>query len=143
MTRVVIFAPRGAVASDLADADPSATIALVRWGDRTEVTPDGTVILAQPVFSSRIVAALSRTLPGRMLVRILPIDTGVRFWRSTRRSAEIAALIRDADLIVAAERDAGFAVWQWHGRAGAARAVRGFPAARTWLRQRRQSGAVT
>lgn len=143
MTRVVIFAPRGADASDLVDADPSATVAVVRWGDRAAVSQDGTVTLAKPVLSSRFVAALSHTLPGRMLVRILPIDTGVRFWRSTRRSAEIAALVGHADLLVAADRDAGFAVWQWHRRADAARAVRGFPAARTWLRQRRQSGRVT
>jgi hypothetical protein len=139
MMHIVVFAPQdGDVRAALSDLLPTDELIVVRWqGGDIEV---GAIQVAEHPLAKRLVEALSRTLPGRMLVRVLPLDTGARFWRSTRRSAEIARRVHEADLLVAAERDAGFAVWQWLRRAGvpSPAGVRGFPAARTWIEKRRQ-----
>jgi hypothetical protein len=137
MTRVVVFSAHGGdVLRSLPEPGPADEMTVVRFGPGAQ---DATAVEDhQSVSSERLVTSLSRSLPGRLIVRALPLDTGARFWRSTMRSPAIAELVDRADLLVAADRDSGFAVWQWRRRVGKnLAAVRGIPAARTWLEQRR------
>lgn len=70
----------------------------------------------------KLVNALWRSAAGRTLVRISPFDQSRRFWRAVRRQPRAFDVVRDADVIVAADRDAIWAAWHL------ARATRG-PAA--------------
>jgi hypothetical protein len=133
MTRVVVFAPQGvSLENALPDLGASHHVLLVRWcGDPSD--DEAIVCLPRGRRAEQWARRLSATLPGRVLARLLPLDAGVRFWQASKRSQKVADGVRRADLLVAAERDAGFAVWRWHRRTGAAHAVRGLPAARTWI----------
>lgn len=141
MMRVVVFAPNGIAHATLAELESTAQVTVVRW-QNDEPAPEATLGIARPARGKRVVDTLSRTLPGRMLVRILPLDTGARFWSASRGSAVLAERVGHADLLVAAERDAGFAVWNWmrrRRRASPVAAVRGIPATRAWLARSRSS----
>ena len=136
--RVVVFLPRGETVRQMPVLESANTITFVCW---SQASSDADVIaVAESRVGTGLTAVLSRTLPGRMLTRMLPLDTGVRFWRATARSEQVSVAVRGADLIVAADRDAGFAVWKWLRRCEQPRpaAVRGFAAARAWI-ARRQS----
>ena len=134
--RIVVFAPRGGSTSDL-PLDPDDRVTVVCWQDASADAVEQVITVPEHPLSRRVLTVLGTSLPGRMLTRILPLDTGSRFWRATSTSAAVADQVRKADLIVAAERDAGFAVWRWRRRGGASGAVRGYPAARVWIRRRR------
>lgn len=138
--RVVVFAPNGIAAEVLAELGSTAQVIVVRWNNG-EPASDWAHAIVRPPGAQRFVDKLSGTLPGRMVVRMLPVDTGARFWRASRRSSALTEHVRHADLLVAAERDAGFAVWKWmrRSRRASLAAVRGIPAARTWIAQRRSS----
>jgi hypothetical protein len=133
--RIVIFSPTGSYGADslpaLTDAD---SVTVVSWGS-IGAPSDDRVTVRQGALSARIVAAAARNVLLRTLVRALPLDSGSRFWRATRRDARVRNAVRAADLLVAPERDGGFAAWSWrrvaarHGRE--IPAVSGYPAART------------
>ncbi|MEV7631309.1 hypothetical protein AB0N64_02750 [Microbacterium sp. NPDC089318] len=133
--RIVIFSPTGSYGTDslpaLTDAD---SVAVVCW-DSIGVPSDDRIAVRQGALAARIVTAAARNLLLRTLVRALPIDSGSRFWRATRSDARVRIAVRAADLLVAPERDGGFAAWSWrrvaarHGRE--IPAVSGYPAART------------
>jgi hypothetical protein len=138
---IVVLAPSGRhSAEDLPGLTDEDSVTVVCWSGPAVPETDGWVTLRQSHRSARLVAALSRTLPGRMLVRVLPLDGGVRFWRASASAAEVERRIGDADMIIAAERDAGFAAWKWlqRGERGGSTtvAVRGYAAARTRIAHR-------
>lgn len=138
--RVIVFAPNGIARELLTELESTAQVTVVRWNSG-EPASDWTHAIARPPRAQRVVDRLSGSLTGRMIVRMLPLDTGARFWRASRRSSVLTERVLHADLLVAADRDAGFAVWKWMRRSSRASpaAVRGIPAARAWLAQRRSS----
>lgn len=133
--QILVFAPSGRHSPDalpeLADAD---RVTVVCWETPDAEGRDDRVTLRQAPWAARLVAALSRSLAGRMLVRVLPLDSGARFWRASVGVPEVRRRVGEADLIIAAERDGGFAAWKWlqHAeRAGSKPVVvRGYAAAR-------------
>lgn len=133
--QILIFAPSGRHTPDalpgLADTD---RVTVICWDTPDAEGLDDRVTLRQSASSARAVAALSRSLPGRMLVRLLPLDNGARFWRASVRVPEVQRRVLEADLIIAAERDGGFAAWNWLHRAARSGStpavVRGYAAAR-------------
>ncbi|WP_426183984.1 hypothetical protein [Microbacterium sp. TWP3-1-2b2] len=82
----------------------------------------------------RLRALAWRSPLGRNLVRISPFDVSRRLWRALRRNTSIAALVHDADVVVAGDRDAVFSVWRMARKPQAFgygwTAVYGFAAAR-------------
>jgi len=133
---IVVLAPSGRHSAEVLPGLTAADrVTVVCWqSSRAPQAGDEWMKLPQSPRSERLVAVLSRTLVGRMLVRLLPLDSGVRFWRASAATAEVARRISEADMIIAAERDGGFAAWKWlqHAeRAGSMPvAVRGYAAAR-------------
>ncbi|MFD1492962.1 hypothetical protein ACFSAT_09575 [Microbacterium wangchenii] len=79
-------------------------------------------------------------MPGRILIRLTPLDAGATFWRATRSTPAARGAIRTADVLVAAERDAGYAAWRWARAARRAGrdlpTVYGYPAARAAVERR-------
>lgn len=139
--RIVIFSPTGSYSSESlptrADVDE---VIVVSWTG-TGAPSDERIMVPQGSIGARIAAATRGNVMLRTVARVLPTDSGSRFWRATRRDARVRDAVRGADLIVAPERDGGFAAWSWrrvaarHGRE--VPAVSGYPAARTAIGQLR------
>lgn len=138
---IVIFSPTDSYS---AEAFPGLRsddqIVVVTWEDPM-ATAHGRIAVRQPAFGARIFSATRGNVLVRTIVRLLPTDTGARFWRATRGDSRVIDVVRSADLIVAPERDGGFAAWSWqrtakrHGRKIAA--VSGYPAARSVIARQR------
>lgn len=132
---VVVLSPAGVYdAGSLPQLSPDDRVSVVAWRG---AQPEGatTVPLTRrnrPV--DRMAAAASRSMLGRVLVRLTPLDGGAAFWRATRSDAAARAAIRSADVLVAPERDGAYAAWRWAHAARSAGsrlpAVFGYPAAR-------------
>jgi G:T-mismatch repair DNA endonuclease (very short patch repair protein) len=132
---IVVLAPSGQYSADALPALTQADqVTVVCWESRRPTDAADWVTVRESARSAWMVSMLSRSLAGRMVVRALPLDTGVRFWRASSMVPRVAQTVGEADMIIAAERDAGFAAWKWlqHSlRAGSApMAVRGYAAAR-------------
>lgn len=88
---------------------------------------------------NRIASLMEGSVLGRTVKRLTPYDGGFRFAAAARRNPAFRAAVRDADLIVALERDAVLASWtalrRW-GRPGA-RGVFGLAPARALLTSHR------
>lgn len=103
--------------------------------------PDGGAIVVPRAHRPlhRAASSLLRTLPGRVVVRLTPLDPGVLFWRATLHSPDAVASLERADLIVAGDRDTAYAAWRWarraRGTARVVRAVSGYPAGRALIEQ--------
>lgn len=78
----------------------------------------------------KLVDVLWKSVAGRTLVRIAPVDRSRRFFAAVRRARGIVAAIRDADVIVAADRDALWATWNLARAARGPQAVYGISAAK-------------
>ncbi|WP_400994010.1 hypothetical protein [Agromyces sp. GXQ0307] len=138
---VVVFSPTDSYGPDAIPAlDGNDTVTIVCWGAATELD-DGRIRVAEGALAARLVAAAARNVLARTIVRALPLDTGARFWRATRSHPGITEAVRHADLIVAPERDGGFAAWSWRRLAERKgrriTAVAGYPAARTAIARAR------
>lgn len=132
--KVVIFSPTDSYSAEMLPLTEADTVTVVCWmnhGDGGE----GRVALPQGRISTRIVAFAARNVVTRTIVRILPLDTGARFWRATRSVARVQEAVHHADLLIAPERDGAFAVWSWRRRllrkGRDIPAVSGYPAGRT------------
>lgn len=68
-------------------------------------------------FIDRISSQFQRNAVLRMLLRVSPLDRGARFWRALRRDVQVDDFLRDADLLIAGDRDANFTCWQLARRA--------------------------
>lgn len=155
MSRVVLVSPSGAVLKNLAELGLDASagaeqeeVTVLTW--ENEEGPAGVRTIALGRDDSGTVAGrlrraaqrlLSGSAGGRNLFRLTPWDGGRRLWRATRGNPAATQALRQADLIVAVERDAILTVWKSvHSRlAPRAAAVHGLPAARTVLEESRQS----
>ncbi|MEV8172862.1 hypothetical protein [Microbacterium sp. NPDC077486] len=88
---------------------------------------------------SRLARALERSVIGRNIKRLSPLDGGWRFASAARRSTELRRAAAEADLIIALERDSALAAWQvlhrW-ARPGA-RGLSGLASGRALLTSRR------
>ncbi|MGF2948495.1 hypothetical protein [Microbacterium alcoholitolerans] len=93
--------------------------------------PDGLIARWARVVNTRA----RRSVVLRMLVRISPLDAGASFWRAVRRDARVAAFMDQADLLVAADRDANYACWHL-ARKTTIPAVSGYSAAKKELQRR-------
>ena len=139
--RVVIFSPTDSYSAEvLPMLDPADRATVVRWAGDGSDEP-GRITVGQGTLSARLVAAARGNMLTRTLVRTTPLDTGARFWRATRSDARVRDAVREADLIVAPERDGGYAAWAWRrlaARKGREIAVvAGYPAARNLIGQGR------
>lgn len=137
---IVVFSPADSYSSEslpLTDADE---VTVICWRTRSDAA-ERRIAVPEGRTAARIVLAASHNVVARSIVRILPIDTGARFWRATRSDDRVQDAVRHADLLIAPERDGGFAVWSWRRRAlrwgRDIPAVSGYPAARAVIEQRR------
>ncbi|MBN8205698.1 hypothetical protein JF550_06970 [Microbacterium esteraromaticum] len=133
--KIVILAPGGGYdASALPMIPTDSQVSVLGFESSPEVV--GTVVpLQRPGgWRAKLTAAAARTMLGRVLLRLTPLDPGVVYWRATQASDVARKAIRDADLLVASERDAAYAAWRWHrAHAKVGRqvgSVFGYPAAR-------------
>lgn len=62
--------------------------------------------------SERLRSLAWRTAWGRNLFRVSPFDDSRRFWRAIGKNPYVAGIVRDAQVVVAGDRDAIFSVWQ-------------------------------
>lgn len=134
--RVVIMSPKGVYGATslprIASGDSVQVVAFVPLDDVA------TIVLPRPTgFVERLVRVVSRTAVGREVLRLTPLDPGVRFRRAVRRDARVHQALAGADLVIAPERDGVLAAW--HATKAAARSGRrtatmfGYPAARAAL----------
>ena len=115
MSRFVVLSTHRAVCGQLVAADPSGsqTVDLVvadGLGDATE----GHVRIHDlgRLSNARRHPAWDRSVVLRTLVRLSPADRGARFARLLRRNARAQRLLLDVDVVVAADRDTGYAAWR-------------------------------
>jgi hypothetical protein len=138
---IVVVSPSGAAAGEAEELAMGSgdTVHFVCWGTpRTSAMSDAVRIVAVPrpdrgTAVMRLLGTLGRSAPGRNLIRLTPLDTGRDFAKRAARVAEVRQVLRRADIVVAAERDAIIAVWRG-GRAlapTAAHLVYGLSAARS------------
>lgn len=110
-----------------------AQVTVILRGPAFTVPPATVVVVRSPRAAVEWIDDLaSRSVVGRVIRRLTPLDPGSTFWRSTRRSAAARESLRKADLVVALERDATYAAWRWvrAERSSGLRAVYGAIAAR-------------
>ncbi|GAB2842080.1 hypothetical protein ACFQ0P_01640 [Microbacterium insulae] len=115
MSRVVAVVSHPGAVEALADLAAEHDLTVIVPGDVAPGTMPHTYPAAVPVrapVAARIVSAAQRSAIGRNLVRISPLDQSRRLWRAVRDDPRIADLIRSADIVVAADRDAVFTVWK-------------------------------
>lgn len=119
------------VSASANDADSS--LHLIRLGTRAHPS------------RSRLASALDGSLVGRNIKRLTPLDGGLRFASAARRSTEFQQAVREADLIVALERDAVLAAWSALRRWGRsdARGVFGLAPARALLTSHRAARGLS
>lgn len=86
-------------------------------------------------FGDRVSAMMQGNALLRMLLRASPLDHGARFWRALKRDARLKAFVQDAELLVAADRDANYACWNL-ARRTAVSSVSGYAAAKKELQRR-------
>lgn len=117
------------------DPPPGTRIVVVAWSPSTS---DALVALRpRGGVWEKISRFASRTVIGRVLLRLTPLDPGVQFWTASRKDGQARAAISRADLLVAIDRDTAYAAWRWmraRRRKGASvSAVFGYPAGRALI----------
>ncbi|WP_243224847.1 hypothetical protein [Microbacterium sp. CIAB417] len=128
MSTVAVLVSRSGSAAAIGDLDAE---------EITVIGPDAAAYPVElrplPLWIDRLRTLAWRTVLGRNLVRLSPFDDSRRLWNALRRDASIAAVVRDADVVVAGDRDAVFSVWQMSRKSrtfgGGWAAVYGFAAA--------------
>jgi hypothetical protein len=141
--KVLVLAPHGAVDVAFTEQLASDEVQVVVW-DAVPGENDRRIPVPAP---RGLGASLGRRLwrlcgsnaVGRTIYRLTPFDEGAVFWRALRSHPGIDRAAREADLIVAGERDAVFASWKLarrHRRSRADTVVSGYPAALAALAKR-------
>lgn len=137
---VVVVSPSGAFdRSGLGLVPQHMDVILLTWAEHTQLeipcagvrAPSG----ALARLCTRFVSRLDRNVFGRSLIRLTPLDEGARFWRAARHDRAAVSAIARADVVVASERDAVRAAWQFARRNTAAAVVYGYPAARAAIQK--------
>lgn len=134
---IVIFAPSSEYDPTNLPALPAdAHVAVIAWDGKVPEGVTGIPLPRPTGVSESLRRTMSGSLPGRVLSRLTPLDPGTTFWRYVRRSAAAGKALREADLVVAVERDAAYAAWKWSRSARRGKAlptVFGYPAARAQI----------
>ena len=131
--RVVVLQPGGVFdATELTELSAVADVTVVcRSGMPSAGLRVVELAVPQPKGPVRsLIRAAERSPVGRTLVRLTPWDEGSAFWRAARRDAAVSALLRDALVVAAGERDGIYAAWRARRAAKGLRAVFGIAAAR-------------
>ncbi|GEK84952.1 hypothetical protein [Microbacterium aerolatum] len=113
---VVLLSPSGsfAAAIDSLPLDDENDTTILITALKSDFSQDATeILLGQRALGAtgRWISILERSVIGRNLLRVLPIDGGYRFAARARRNPEFRTAIARADLVVALERDAVLASW--------------------------------
>ncbi len=115
---VVFVSPAGSVLSNLNESglDPHTgkSAVVLTWNDvAVEDTRVRVIAVGRAPGKARrrLMSVLAKTAVGRNALRLSPLDGGRRMWRAIRRDPLATAALANADLIVAAERDAILSVW--------------------------------
>lgn len=117
---IMLICPSGAVAQvldrlGLSEADDGPAVTVVTWGP-ADVGPGSTraiLTLGPPSPTTpAFVRTLSRSVVGRNLLRLTPLDGGRRLARVAVRENRFRQAAAEADLIVAVERDGILAAWK-------------------------------
>ena len=112
--RILLLSPSGSTVGDVASvlnaAGDDATLTVVGYATGTLDRATAPIVVrgSRPGALTR---ALRSNAIGRVLLRLSPWDAGRVFARAVGSSAEATAAAREADLIVACERDAILATW--------------------------------
>ncbi|WDH79816.1 hypothetical protein PTQ19_05085 [Microbacterium esteraromaticum] len=96
-------------------ADLAARAEVVRVGPASKGAHSVTHVLTPAAprgLSQRIERLAWRSAVGRNAIRISPLDRSRRLWRAAKRDRVLHALVRDADVVVALDRDAILTVWK-------------------------------
>lgn len=127
--RLLVIAPSGAVAAALDSLQ-------IRSDDHVDVVTatscdaQGSSVAQIELGPSalpsrgRMATALQRSVIGRNILRLTPLDGGRRFAKAARRNRDFQTSTAEADLIVALERDGILTAWKAL-RASARPGVRG------------------
>lgn len=110
MSRVVAIVSHPGTVAGLGDLTAEHDVTVVGpSGSDVDLTlhPAGVPAALRP-----LVAAAWRSPAGRNAVRISPFDRSRLLWRAARRDDALRALVAEADVVVAADRDAVFTVWK-------------------------------
>ena len=135
--RVVVLSPAGVFDTGSLPSLADVEVSVVSWSGANAPDATNVVLPGSTGPRNRVIAVAQRSVIGRVLLRLTPLDPAVVFWRATTASDAARAAIRSADLLVAPERDGIYAAWRWcriGRRAGTPiNAVFGYPAARAAL----------
>ena len=148
--RIVLLTPSGSVADGVRSLELSpdellhTTIIAVSTVDHVPVP--ATIVSLGPTSASadaRIARYLERSVIGRNLKRLSPMDNGRRFARAARKDKRFRDAVASADLIIALERDAILAAWTGLRRwsSDRSRGVYGLAPRRAVLTELRRPGA--
>jgi len=130
--RIVVLSPTGAVTRDLDlswAADDRVDLVLPRGAAAPAAVSAHHVDLRLGGVGAAVRRLVWGSAAGRTVFRLTPWDGGRRLWRAVRRDPAISELLRNADLVVAAERDGVFTAWKSVRRTPAQACVYGLPAA--------------
>jgi hypothetical protein len=113
---IVVVNPSGASLSS-AQQLSDQNVLLVTWQGTALPDDAGVRTLSIPrpqrgAFGTRLTSRLSGSALGRNALRLTPLDTGRAFARSAGRDTSFRSAIAQADMVIAAERDAILTVWR-------------------------------
>jgi|GEM_PF-2524069 len=133
--RVVVFSPADTFTeSTLPGLSSDDRVVVVCWAGSTEREGVTIVQLRRNKLADSLARTAGRNVLLRTLLRVSPLDPGVVFWRAVRGCEAVLREVGEADLLVAAERDGGYATWKTMRRLARSgrrqAAVSGYPAAR-------------
>lgn len=116
--RILLLAPSGAIAEALTalglteeDGPDQALAVVATSNDASGVTQEIRLGMKACPAKGPLAQSLNRSVVGRNLKRLTPLDGGHRFARASRQNKLFREAAMAADLIIALERDSIFAAW--------------------------------
>jgi hypothetical protein len=112
---IVVVNPSGASLSS-AQQLSDQNVLLITW-EGTSLQDAGLQTLGIPrpqrgALATRVASRLNGSALGRNALRLTPLDNGRAFARSAGRDKSFRSAIAQADMVIAAERDAILTVWR-------------------------------
>ena len=134
MSAIVLFATDATAIHDWERLSELAPVLTVAPSDSATIEPDYVVQVPRiGSLGSKLVALGWQSALGRNMIRITPWDRSRRYWRAVRADETIRTIVESSCALVAADRDAIFAVWQFARRVPRIPAVYGVTPARYLL----------
>ncbi len=113
MSKVVAVVSRASAADAVGDLGEGVDVIVVGPTSAEPSAVDHRIAMPpRGRLSGRIVELAWRSAVGRNAIRVTPLDDSRRLWRAARKDRELRELIRSADVVLAADRDAIFTVWK-------------------------------